>query len=87
MKWLLTIVTVWYWWRVYSLSFNPSNFRDPKYADAVWERRSTRSFFLGAAIVTAFLYVLGVIHAWWVVAFTFAICLAAVGFVQPMLLP
>lgn len=85
MKWLLIVATVWYWWRVYSLSFNPNDFPDPKYASAVWGRRATHSFFLGASIVTAFLYVLGAIHAWWTVAITYAICFVGIGFIQPIL--
>ena len=85
MKWLLIVAAVWYWWRLYSLSFNPSGFPDPTYAHAVWDRRSRNSFFLGAAIVTAFLYLLGVIHVWWAGALTYAISFVAVVFVQPML--
>ena len=62
-----------------------ATFPDPKYAQAVWERRANGSFFLGAAIVTALLYVLEAIHSWWAIAITFVICLVTMGFVQPML--
>jgi|ERR1039458_94509 hypothetical protein len=85
MKILLILGGVWYWWRLYSLSFNPSMFPDRKYADAVWERRSNRSFFLGAAVSTALLRVLGAVQTWWAMALTSAICLVALAFVQPLL--
>lgn len=85
MKLLLILGGVWYWWRLYSLSFNPSSFPDRKYADAVWDRRANRSFFLGAAIGTALLRVLDAVQTWWAVAVTFAICLVALVFLQPLL--
>ena|SRR2546425_10790784 len=86
MKTLLILGGIWYWWRLYSLSFNPSNFPDRNYARVVWDRRSNRSFFLGAAIGTALLRVLGAIQTWWAVAVTFAVCLVALAFVQPLLI-
>jgi hypothetical protein len=58
--------------RLYSLSFNPSMFLDQKYADAVWDRGSNRSFFLGAVIGTALFYSLGAVKSWWAVVLTFA---------------
>ena len=53
MKWPLIIAIIWYWWRVYLLSFNPDQFPDRAYAHRIWDRRANRSFFLGAAILTA----------------------------------
>ena len=82
MKWLLIAATVWYWWRLYSLSFNPSMFPDQEYAHRVWDRRSTASFFLGAAIATGLLYVLNIAHAWWILALSFAVCVPIMGLVQ-----
>jgi len=85
MKWLLSVAILWYWWRVYSLSFNPDQFPNRTYAHSVWDRRADRSFFLGAAIVTGFLYVVGAIHSWWVIALSFAASLLVVMFLQPTL--
>jgi len=65
MKWLLVVPAIWYWWRVYSLSVNPSQFPDPQYAHPVWDRRSNGSLLLGAAIVTALIYLV-VGYSWWV---------------------
>ncbi len=85
MKWLLTAAVIWYWWRVYSLSFNPDQFPNREHAHTVWDRRANRSFFLGAAIVTGFLYVAGVIHIWWIIVLSFAASFLVVIFVQPTL--
>lgn len=82
MKWPLIIAIIWYWWRVYSLSFNPDQFPDRAYAHRIWDRRANRSFFLGAAILTALMYALGAIHAWWAVTLSFAASFAVVMFVQ-----
>ncbi|MGD1105052.1 MAG: hypothetical protein ABSA59_23650 [Terriglobia bacterium] len=48
MKWVRIVTVIWYWWRLYSLSFNTSGFPDPKYAEGVWLRKWNHSFFLGA---------------------------------------
>ena len=82
MKWLLIVATVWYGWRVYSLSFNPDMFLDKAYAHRVWDRRSTGSFFLFAAIVTVLLYALNVTRVWWILALSFAVCVPIMGLVQ-----
>ena len=85
MKWLLVIATIWYSWRLYSLSFNPTMFPDQKYAQGVWDRRSTNSFFIGAAIVTVLLYMLNVTHVWWILSLSFAIFVPIMGLVQTAL--
>ncbi|SRR5216684_3346432 len=85
MKWLLIAATVWYWWRLYSLSFNPTMFPDQAYAHRVWDRRSTGSFFLGAAIITMLLYVFNVTHVWWILGLGFAIGIPIMGLVQTAL--
>lgn len=86
MKWLpLILGIIWYWWRLYSLSFNTTYFPDPQYAKAVWERRAGFSFVLGAVVFAYSLYALEMIHVWWVIAATFALSLAALHLLQPLL--
>ena len=85
MNWLLIAATLWYWWRIYSLSFNPSTFPDQKYANAIWEKRSTRTFVLGAIIITATLSKFGLIHERWVQVIAFVVLVMVVGFLQPFL--
>lgn len=57
-------------------------FPDEAYAHRVWDRRSAGSFFLGAAIVTALLYVLNVTHVWWILTLSFAALIPIMGLVQ-----
>jgi hypothetical protein len=86
-KWALILGGVWYWWRLYSLSFSPraSGFPDPAYAEVVWNRRSTASFFLGALVFTTLLCAIGAIQVWWAIAIGFLVCLLCLVFLQPML--
>jgi hypothetical protein len=84
-RWLLSAAAVWYWWRIYSLSFNPGMFPDPKYAESIWNRRSTRSFVLGAIIATGVLAEFGLVRGLWSRLIAFAIFLFVVGLVQPLL--
>ena len=85
MNWLLGAAIVWYWWRLYSLSFNFQQFPDPRYAEAIWDKRSTYSNIICAAIIAAVLYDFGTIHRWWIAGITFAIATLIVGLVQPFL--
>jgi len=86
LKLLLIAAIAWYWWRVYSLSFNPNEFPNPAYAHLVWDRRANRSFVLGAAIITSSLYIFGLVHSLWILAVCLAVSLVAIVFVQPTLI-
>jgi len=83
MKWLFIPAAIWYWWRLYTLTFNPQQFPDPKYANKVWNRRASGSFVLGASMLVGCLYGSGVIHRWWVVFIAFAVSVILVGIIQP----
>jgi hypothetical protein len=84
MIWLLIVAVVWYWWRLYSLSFNPTQFPDPQYAQRVWDRRSNRSLLLGAAIITSLFYMLGITQKWWVLVLCFLGSALTLAFIQPL---
>jgi hypothetical protein len=72
MKWAIIIsASVWYFWRLYTLSYNPNLFPDPAYANKIWDKRARNSSYLGAAIVTAVPFLRGNIHSWWVVVLVF----------------
>ncbi len=83
MKWLALIAAcVWYLWRVYSLSYSPHEFPDPKYANKVWDRRSDYTAALGMVTVTGGLYLLGIIHAWWLVLIVLVVSIFLVPLLQ-----
>lgn len=82
MKWLVLIASIWYLWRVYTLSYSPHEFPDPAYANKVWDKRSNSNFYLGAVIAAGALYLSGVIHSWWVVLLVFLVSIFIVGLLQ-----
>ena len=81
-KWLALIVaSIWYLWRVYTLSYSPHEFPDPAYANKVWDKRSDHTAGLGVLIAVAGLYLSGIIHVWWAVLLVFLVSI----FLVPML--
>jgi hypothetical protein len=83
MKWLFIPASTWYWWRLYTLTFNPQQFPDPEFAHKVWNRRASGSYVLGASMLVGGLYASGVIQRWWVVGICFAVSVIVVGIIQP----
>lgn len=79
---VLVGAVIWYLWRVYTLSYSPHEFPDPAFANKVWDRRSDYTAFLGAAIVTAAVYVSGISHHWWVVLPVFVVSIFLVALLQ-----
>jgi hypothetical protein len=84
MRWLLVIPAIWYWWLLYSLSFNPAQFPDQGYAHRKWDRRSNIAIFLGAAIIEGIVY-FALTQTWWLLLITLVISLMVMGVLQPLL--
>ena len=82
MKWPLIIAIIWYWWRLYSLPSIQISSPIEHMRTAYGIIRANRSFFLGAGILTALLYALGVIHSWWAITLSFIASFVVVMFAQ-----
>jgi len=84
--WIIICASVWYAWRLYTLSYNPSYFPDQGYANRVWEKRVTHTAYLGATIFTVALLSSGRVRLWWALLFVWVLALAAIAVLQPGLI-
>jgi hypothetical protein len=83
MVWLFVIPAIWYWWLLYSLSFNPAQFPDQGYAHRKWDRRSNIAIFLGTTIVDAIVY-FTLTQTWWLLLIIVVVSLMVMGLLQPL---
>jgi hypothetical protein len=84
-RWLfLATGWLWYWWRVHTLTVNWATFPNKEEARAIWQKRSTFSLCLGAAVLNNTLYTMGLITRWWVLVVGFAVCYVVIAFAQPL---
>jgi hypothetical protein len=65
--WIIIFASFWYVWRLYTLSYNPSQFPDQGHANRVWHKRATNTACLGATIFTVALLLSGRVRLWWAV--------------------
>jgi len=85
-RWAFVIVGwLWYWWRVYTLTVNWATFPNKEEARAIWQKRSSLSIFLGAAVLNDTLYTRGLISRWWVLLVGFGACYAVIALAQPFM--
>ena len=86
-RWVfLSLGWLWYSWRVYTLTVNWATFPNPDSARAIWQKRSTFSLWLGAAVLNDTFYAIGLIERWWVIALSLLGCFLVIGIVQPFLI-
>jgi hypothetical protein len=80
--WIIICASIWYLWRLYTLSYNPSHFPDQGHANRVWRKRATNTAGLGATIFTATLFLSGRARLWWALLLIWVLASVSIAVLQ-----